>query len=61
MKEKLNILLFYLVIAIVPYLLVSVMHGFTFNMNLWDVTTGMHYALSAICLFLLFLAKKLEL
>lgn len=61
MKEKLSILLFYLIIVIVPYLLVSVMHGFNFNMNLWDITTSVHYAISAICLFLLFLAKKLEL
>ena len=57
-NKNLETLLMYIVGVLLPYVLVSILHGFKFDMEEWSVTQTFHYVISTVCLFLLSLAKN---
>jgi len=56
-NKNLETLLMYIVGVLLPYVLVSILHGFKFDMEEWSVTQTIHYVISVVCLFLISLAK----
>ena len=60
MKDKrlLDLILLWLTVFVLPYIVIGIMHGFTFNINNWSSGADIHYILSTIVLLVSILFYK---
>lgn len=49
-KQFLSTIFTWLVVIIIPYLVVSCLHGFKFNMDDWSKAMGFQYTISTLSL-----------
>jgi len=60
-KQFLSTIFTWLVVIIIPYLVVSCLFGFNFNINKWSYNSGAFYVASTFFLFMAVLAKVMNL